>query len=233
MLEIGRFQLFLDKNNVKKKTILKKNPSLILIMYAICFDLEGVFTPEVWINVALKTGIEELKLTTRDEPDYDKLMTRRLQILKEHNITLSDIQEVISQMDLLPGAKNFLDWVRERIPACFILSDTFEEFGMQFMKKLGYPNLLCHKLEVDSDDMITGYKIRINDQKKKTVLALKMMNYEVIAAGDSYNDTHMLKEAKHGILFRPPQNVIDEFPQFPVVTEYEDFKKYISEYLQE
>lgn len=202
-------------------------------MFCVCFDLEGVFTPEVWINVAIKTGIEELKLTTRDEPDYDKLMKRRLEILKEHSITLKDIQEVISGMDLLPGAKDFMDWIRSAVPAVLILSDTFEEFGMQFMKKLGYPSLLCHNLIVDPDtNMITGYKIRIPDQKKLTAMKMKEMNYDVIAAGDSYNDTHMLKEAKYGILFRPPQNVIDEFPQFPVVTEYSEFKALISKYIE-
>lgn len=204
-----------------------------ILMFAICFDLEGVFTPEVWINVALKTGIDELKITTRDEPDYDKLMKRRLQILKEHKITLKDIQAVINSMDLLPGAKEFLDWVRSKVPAVIVLSDTFEEFGMIFMKKLGYPPLLCHKLEVDpKTNMITNYILRIDEQKRRTAEKMKELNYEVIAAGDSYNDTKMLMVADHGILFRPPQNVIKEFPQFPVVTDYEEFKKLIAEIMK-
>lgn len=200
-----------------------------ILMFAICFDLEGVFTPEVWINVALKTGINELKITTRDEPNYDKLMKRRLQILNEHKITLKDIQAVINSMDLLPGAKEFLDWVRSKVPAVLILSDTFEEFGMIFMKKLGYPVLLCHKLEVDPQtNMITNYILRIDDQKRRTAEKMKELNYKVIAAGDSYNDTKMLMVADYGILFRPPQNVIKEFPQFPVVTDYEEFEKLIA-----
>ncbi len=201
-------------------------------MKIICFDLEGVFTPEVWINVAEATDIKELRLTTRDISDYDVLMKRRIGILKENNITLTDIQNVIAKMDLLPGAKEFMDWVRS-IAQVIILSDTFIEFGMHFMKKLGYPTLLCHNLELDDKGMINNYKIRIPDQKKKTVIALKKMNYEVIAAGDSYNDTAMLIEAKCGILFRPPQNVIDEFPQFPVANDYIRFKELISNSLKD
>jgi len=200
-------------------------------MHIICFDLEGVFTPEVWINVSLKTGIDELKLTTRDISDYDVLMKRRLEILKEHNITLNEIKTVISEMELLPGAKDFLDWVRS-IVQVIIVTDSFIEFAMLFMKKLDYPLLLCHNLETDEKGIITDYKLRINDMKRETVKAFKNMNYDVIAVGDSYNDTAMLLEAKHGILFRPPENIIKEFPQFPVVTEYAEFKKVLLKILQ-
>ncbi|MHA1144215.1 MAG: bifunctional phosphoserine phosphatase/homoserine phosphotransferase ThrH [Candidatus Helarchaeota archaeon] len=200
-------------------------------MFIICFDLEGVFTPEVWINVAKETEIDELKLTTRDISDYDALMKQRLKILKEHGITLKNIQDIISKMELLPGAREFLDWIRT-ITQVLILSDTFIEFGMPFMKKLGYPTLLCHDLEVDEKGMISNYRLRIRDMKRQTVIALKKMNYDVIAIGDSYNDTGMLSEAKHGILFRPPESVIKEFPQFPVVTGYSDLKNLISKYLE-
>ena len=202
-------------------------------MFIVCLDLEGVLTPEVWINVAKKTGIYELKLTTRDISDYDVLMKKRLKILKENNITLTDIQNIISGMDLLPGAKEFLDQLRS-VTQIIILSDTFIEFAHKtFMKKLGYPILLCHSLEVEKESgIIMNYKIRLKDQKRKTVEALKKLNYTVIAAGDSYNDTGMLNEADFGILFRPPENVIREFPQFPVVTEYSDFKKLIFENLK-
>ncbi len=193
----------------------------------ICLDMEGVLTPEIWKYVAKETGIDELKLTTRDISDYDVLMKRRLQILKDHGITLKDIQKVISRMDLLPGAKEFMDWLRS-VSQVLILSDTFIEFGQPFMEKLGYPTLLCHHLEVDKQGMISDYKLRIEDQKRKTVQALRKLNYKIIAAGDSYNDTGMLQEASNGILFRPPQNVIEEFPQFPVVNDYENFKQIIA-----
>lgn len=202
-------------------------------MFIVCLDLEGVLTPEVWINVAKKTRIDELKLTTRDISDYDVLMKKRLRILKENKITLTDIQNVISGMDLLPGAKEFLDQLRS-VTQVIILSDTYIEFAHKtFMKKLGYPVLLCHSLEVEKvSGMIIDYKIRLKDQKRETVKALKKLNYTVIAAGDSYNDTGMLKEADFGIFFRPPENVIREFPQFPVVTEYSDFKKLIFDNLK-
>jgi phosphoserine/homoserine phosphotransferase len=202
-------------------------------MFIVCLDLEGVLTPEVWINVAKKTGIDELKLTTRDISDYDVLMKKRLRILKDNNITLTDIQNVISEMDLLPGAKKFLDQLRSETQV-IILSDTFIEFAHKtFMKKLDYPVLLCHSLDVEKESgMIRDYKIRLKDHKRKTVTALKKMNYSVVAVGDSYNDTEMLKEADFGIFFRPPENVIKEFPQFPVVTEYSDFKKLIFDYIK-
>ena len=199
-------------------------------MYIVCFDLEGVFTPEVWIAVSKATGIEDLKLTTRDISDYDVLMAGRIELLQKNKITLKDIQEIISNMDLLPGAREFLDHIRT-VSQVVIVTDSYIEFVMPFMKKLGYPTCFCHNLEVDNNGMITGYRLRINEMKKKTVLALKELNYEVIAAGDSYNDVSMLLEAKHGILFRPPKNVVEQFPELPVVNEYDEIKGLISKYL--
>lgn len=199
-------------------------------MYIVCFDLEGVFTPEVWIAVSKATGIDDLKLTTRDVSDYDVLMKNRIAILKKNNITIKDIQEIISNMDLLPGAKEFLDYIRS-VAQVVILTDSFVEFVMLFMKKLDFPMCFCHNLEINEEGIITDYKIRISEMKKKTVLAFKKLNYEVIAAGDSYNDVSMLLEANHGILFRPPKNVVEKFPEFPVVNEYDELKDLISKYL--
>ena len=189
-----------------------------------CLDLEGVLIPEIWIAFAEKTGIEELKATTRDIPDYDVLMQQRLRLLDEHGFGLPEIQEVISTLDPLEGAREFLDWLRERFQVV-ILSDTFYEFAMPLMKKLGYPALLCHKLEVDESGRITDYLIRQKDPKRQSVRAFQLLNYRVIAAGDSYNDTTMLKQAEAGILFHAPQNVIDEFPQFPAVQTFDNLKK--------
>ncbi|MFX1500015.1 MAG: bifunctional phosphoserine phosphatase/homoserine phosphotransferase ThrH [Promethearchaeota archaeon] len=199
-------------------------------MYIVCFDLEGVLTPEVWISVSKSTGIEELKLTTRDISDYDALMKNRIELLEKNKISLKEIQKIISNMNPLPGAKEFLSHIRN-IAQTIIVTDSYIEFVMPFMKKLGFPLCFCHNLETNEDGMIIDYKIRIKEMKKQTVLALKKLNYEIIAAGDSYNDIPMLLEAKYGILFRPPQNVIDEFPQFPVVTEYSELKSLISNYL--
>lgn len=190
-------------------------------MLVVCFDLEGVLMPEVWINVAEKTGIEALRRTTRDEPDYDKLMRYRLDILDENGITIDDIQEVIATMDPLPGAKAFLDRVRARWQV-LILSDTFYEFAQPMMPKLDRPTIYCHDLQIDDETrMVTGWKIRLEDQKRVTVEGLRQMNFKTLAVGDSYNDTNMLSEAHSGILFRPPQNVIEEFPQFPIVKDYD------------
>jgi len=199
-------------------------------MFIICFDLEGVFTPEVWIAVSKATGIDDLKLTTRDISNYDVLMKNRIKLLKKNKITILDIQEIISKMDLLPGAKEFLDHIRSKAQVV-ILTDSFIEFVGPFMKKLGYPTCFCHNLVIDNEGMICDYKIRIDEMKKKTVLALKNLNYDVIAAGDSYNDVSMLLEAKHGILFRPPDNVIKQFPDIPVVNEYNELQDLISKYL--
>lgn len=184
-----------------------------------CLDLEGVLVPEIWIRVAETTGIPELRLTTRDIADYDQLMHHRLDILAERGITLSAIQAVIAEMGPMPGALDFLTWLRERFQV-LILSDTFYEFGMPLMAQLGYPTLLCHRLEVEAD-RIVGYQLRQANGKREAVKALRSLNFRVVATGDSYNDTAMLSEADAGILFRPPANVIAEFGQFPVVTDYD------------
>jgi len=189
-----------------------------------CLDLEGVLIPEIWIAFAEETGIEELKATTRDIPDYDVLMKQRLRILDEHGLTLPQIQSTISRLAPLEGAKEFIDWLRERFQVV-ILSDTFYEFAAPLMAQLGYPTLLCHKLEVNSEGRITDYTLRQRDPKRQSVRAFQLLNYRVVATGDSYNDTTMLMQAEAGILFHSPQNVIDEFPQFPAVHTYEDLKK--------
>ncbi len=188
-----------------------------------CLDLEGVLVPEIWIAFAEKTGIEKLRLTTRDIPDYDELMRGRLKILAENKLGLPDIQEVISGIQPLPGAKDFLDWLKTEFQV-IILSDTFYQFAGPLMAQLGHPTLFCHSLVVDGEGRITDYKLRQNDGKTQAVKALKGLNFKTVAAGDSYNDTGMLKEAHRGILFRPPDNVIREFPQFPVTRDYEEFR---------
>lgn len=191
--------------------------------------MEGVLTPEIWIAVAEKTGIPELRRTTRDEPDYDKLMNGRLQILDRHALKLSDIQGVISTLDPLPGGREFLDELRT-LAQVLILSDTFEQFAQPLMRRLNWPTLLCHRLVVEND-RITGYKIRIPEQKQKAVAAFKLMNYRVIAAGDSFNDTTMLGEADAGFLFHAPDNVKQRFPQFKAVDRYEDLLALIKQQL--
>lgn len=188
-----------------------------------CLDLEGVLVPEIWINVAERTGIAALRRTTRDEPDYDKLMRYRLAILDERKLTLRDIQEVIGAMRPLDGAVAFLDWLRERTQV-IILSDTFSQFAAPLMRQLGRPTLFCHALDVDAASRITGYRLRIDDGKRRAVLALRALSFRVVAAGDSYNDTSMLGAAHAGILFRPPQNVIDDFPHFPVTQTYDELR---------
>ena len=188
-----------------------------------CLDLEGVLVPEIWINVAAKTGIAELRRTTRDEPDYDKLMRGRLAILDRERLTLRDIQDVIATIRPLDGAREFLDWLRARTQV-IILSDTFSEFAQPLMAQLGYPCLFCNSLVVDAAGHIRNYTLRIADGKRKAVMALKLLNFRVIAAGDSYNDTTMLAEADAGILFRPPDNVVRDFPQFPVTRTYDELR---------
>ena len=195
-------------------------------MYIVCADMEGIFTPEIWINVAEITGIKELRLTTRDIPDYDVLMKGRLAILKQHGLTLLDIQAVIAKMKPLDGANNFLNWLRSRLQV-IIVSDTYVEFAGPLLEKLGQPTLFCNTLSVDTDGTICGYNLRQKDGKKKVATALKNLNYRVIAIGDSYNDITMLKTAEKAILFRPPDNVKVEFPQFPVTTNYEEIKQEI------
>jgi phosphoserine / homoserine phosphotransferase len=189
-----------------------------------CLDLEGVLVPEIWIEFAQKTGIEELKATTRDIPDYDVLMKQRLRILDEHNLKIQDIQEVIATLKPLEGAVGFVNWLRERFQV-IILSDTFYEFSQPLMRQLGFPTLLCHRLITDETGRVVDYKLRQADPKRQSIRALQTIYYRTIAAGDSYNDTTMLAEADAGILFHAPQNVIDEFPQFPAVHTYEDLKK--------
>ncbi len=188
-----------------------------------CLDLEGVLIPEIWINVAEKTGIKELLATTRDIPDYDVLMTQRLRILAENNLTIHDVQEVIDSLGPLEGAKEFLDWLKSEFQVV-ILSDTFYEFADPLMRQLDYPTLFCHKLGIDETGRITDYHLRMPDQKREAVKRFHELQFKAIAAGDSYNDTTMLSEADRGILFCPPQNVIDEFPQFPVTRNYEELR---------
>ena len=196
-------------------------------MKIFCADLEGVFIPEIWIAVARKTGVEELKLTTRDISNYDELMTRRLSLMAEHGLTIHDIESVIGGMDPLEGALDTLRWIRERTQI-IILSDTFEEFARPMMKKLEFPTLLCHNLTIDETGRITGYNIRQQDQKKHAVRAFQSLNYEVAAFGDSYNDTGMLLQADKGFLFSPPDNVRTDFPELPVAGDYNDLKKMIA-----
>ena len=193
-------------------------------MIVACLDLEGVLVPEIWIAFAEKTGIEKLRLTTRDIPDYNELMQGRLDILNENNFLLSDIQEVIKDISPLPGAKEFLDWLKSEFQV-IILSDTFNQFAGPLMTQLDYPTILCHDLVIDETGKINNFKLRIPDAKTKAVKAIQGLNLKVIAAGDSYNDTGMLKQADAGILFRAPQNVIEQFPQFPVTLDYDGFKK--------
>ncbi len=199
-------------------------------MVFFCSDLEGVWVPEVWINVARITGIDDLKLTTRDINDYDKLMKHRISILHQHGITLKDIQHVISQIQPLEGAIDFLDWMRS-VTQIVIVSDTFKEFAAPLMAHLKFPTLFCNYLSVDEKGMIVDYHLRQKDQKREVVKALKNLNYTVVAFGDSYNDISMLQEAHQGILFRPPQNVIADYPDFPVVENYEQLKNQIINYI--
>ncbi len=189
-----------------------------------CLDLEGVLVPEIWIEFANKTGIEELKATTRDIPDYDVLMKQRLALLDQHGFKLQDIQEVIATLKPLDGAREFVDWLRERFQV-IILSDTFYEFSQPLMRQLGFPTLFCHRLVADEEGRVVDYKLRQADPKRQSIRALQTIYYRTIAAGDSYNDTTMLAEADASILFHAPQNVIEEFPQFPAVHTYEDLKK--------
>jgi phosphoserine/homoserine phosphotransferase len=189
-----------------------------------CLDLEGVLIPEIWIAFAEKTGIEELKRTTRDEPDYDVLMNYRLDLLRQHGLGLNEIQEVIATLAPLDGALDFVNWLRERFQVV-ILSDTFYDFASPFMKQLGYPTLLCHRLEADDNGTLVNYHLRQANPKRQAIVGFKSMYYRTIAAGDSYNDTTMLAEADAGILFHAPDNVIAEFPQFPAVHTFEDLKQ--------
>lgn len=196
-------------------------------MQIVCSDLEGVLIPEIWINVALKTGIEELKLTTRDISDYDVLMRKRLAILDQHSLKLKDINDVIATMAPLEGALDFLNWLRTQSQV-IIVSDTFVQFAKPLMAQLGWPTLLCNSLCIDGTGAIVDYQLRQADGKRHVVKALQYLNYEVIAMGDSYNDITMLQNAQHGILFRPPENVIAEYPKFPVTHTYDQVKAIIA-----
>lgn len=192
-------------------------------MNVICLDLEGVLIPEIWINTAEAAGIEELKKTTRDIPDYDELMRYRLDIVAKHDLRIQDIQKVIDTLTPLEGAQAFMQQLREDYQV-IILSDTFDQFATPMMRQLDWPTIFCHELIIDDEGRITDYKLRQQDQKRKAVQALHGLNFGVVAAGDSYNDTTMLEEANGGILFSPPQNVIDEFPQFPVTNTYDELR---------
>ncbi len=189
-------------------------------------DLEGVFLPEIWVSVAEKTGIEELKLTTRDISDYDVLMTKRLALLKENNLKMQDVQKVIATLEPLDGALDALNWIRAEAQI-IILSDTFEEFANPMMEKLNFPTLFCHNLTVDEQGNITGYNIRINNQKTHAVKALKGLNYHVIAFGDSYNDVGMIQEANQGFFFNPPDSMMTDYPKIPVTKTYQELKTMI------
>jgi len=195
-------------------------------MYIICTDLEGIFVPEIWINVAERTGIEELRLTTRDIPDYDVLMKKRLSILDKNKIKLKDITDVIETMDPLEGAVDFLDWLRSTIQV-IVVSDTYVEFANPLMNKLGWPTLFCNSLSVNGSGFINDYILRQKDGKRKVVQSLKQLQYNIISVGDSYNDITMLKEADKGILFKPPVNVKQEYTDFPVTENYQDLRKEI------
>ena len=195
-------------------------------MHIVCLDLEGVLVPEIWLEFAERSGIEALRATTRDVPDYDVLMRQRLRILREHHLGLPDIQAVIAKMQPMPGAREFLDWLRSEFQLV-ILSDTFYEFAMPLMRQLGQPTLMCHRLSTDEEGFVSDYHLRQKDPKRKAVQAFHGLNYKVIAAGDSYNDTGMLSEADVGFFFCPPDNVITEFPQFKVTRDYHELKRAI------
>lgn len=194
-------------------------------------DLEGVFLPEIWINVAERTGIEDLKLTTRDISDYDVLMAKRLSLLHDNKLKIQDINKVIASLEPLEGALDTLNWIREK-SQIIILSDTFEEFAKPLMPKLNYPTLLCHNLTIDDQGNITGYNIRVQNQKSMAVKALKGLNYDVIAFGDSYNDIGMIQEADQGFFFQPPASVVIDFPTIPVTRNYQELKSMIGVALQ-
>lgn len=195
-------------------------------MHVLCLDLEGVLIPEIWVSFAEKTGIDALRLTTREVPDYDQLMQGRIKILAEHKLGLPEIQDVISKMDPLPGAAEFLHSIRQELQL-IILSDTFYEFGMPFMRKLDLPTLFCHRLKVAPNGQITGYQLRQQDPKRRAVEALKALNFRVIAAGDSYNDTTMLGAADVGLFFHAPENIAKQFPQFTCSNTYADLSSRI------
>jgi phosphoserine / homoserine phosphotransferase len=201
-------------------------------MQIVCLDLEGVLVPEIWIEFAARTGIPELRRTTRDEPDYDKLMAGRLALLRQHALGLPDIQRVIADMGPMAGARDFLDALRDTYQV-IILSDTFYEFARPLMQQLGQPTLFCHSLVADGDGMLVDYRLRMPDQKREAVTRFRELNFTVVAAGDSYNDTAMLGAAHRGVLYHPPENVIREFPQFPVTLTYAELRREIDKGFRE
>ena len=201
-------------------------------MHIVCLDLDGVLVPEIWIGVAQKTGLEQLRLTTRDVPDYDQLMQYRIEILRDHQLTLGDIQDVISTLQPLSGALEFLDWLRNRTQV-IILSDTFSEFARPLMKALHWPTLFCNSLVVDDRNAIISYRLRQQDGKYKAVIALQSIGFSVLAGGDSYNDLAMIKQADRGVLFRAPDRILTENPQLDHISTYEDFKLIIDEFVSD
>jgi phosphoserine/homoserine phosphotransferase len=201
-------------------------------MHIVCSDLEGVLIPEIWIHVSRKTGIEELSLTTRDISDYDVLMRKRLSILKDHGLKLKDITDVIATMDPMDGAVDFVDWLRTQTQV-IIVSDTYIEFAKPLIAKLGWPTLFCNALSIDANGAIADYHLRQPDGKRHVVKALQSLNFKIIAMGDSYNDISMLKTAEHGFLFKPPQNIVDEYPQFPVAYDYPAIRKALAKVLDQ
>ena len=201
-------------------------------MYIVCSDLEGVFVPEIWVNVSRHSGIDELKLTTRDISDYNVLMKRRLELLRKYGLTLRDVQNVISLLKPLPGALEFVDWVRTKTQL-IIVSDTFSEFADPLLRQLGRPTLFCHHLTTDVEGNIRDYNLRQNDGKKHVVEAMQSLNYKVIAIGDSYNDISMLKKADYGILYNPPQNVADEHNDIKVIKTFASLKRIISQLIND
>ena len=201
-------------------------------MEIVCLDLEGVLVPEIWIAFAEKTGIPELRITTREEPDYDKLMKYRMGILREHNLTLKDIQDVVATIRPLDGAKEFLDKVRE-MTQVVILSDTFSEFAKPLMKQLGWPTILCNSLIVDKDNMLTGMRLRQQDGKRKAIDGFRSMNFRTFAAGDSYNDLTMIHKADRGCLFRAPERILQEEPDLKLCTTYDEFFEQIRLFVEE
>jgi phosphoserine/homoserine phosphotransferase len=200
-------------------------------MFITCLDLEGVLIPEIWIAIAKHIKIPSLEITTRDEPDYDKLMKKRIEILNSNNISIFDIQNIIKKMHPLPGAKSFLEWLHN-ISEIFILTDSYVEFAKPIVRVLGNYALFCHNLEVNEEGKILDYKLRLQNMKKISVQKLRELNYAIIAVGDSYNDIDMLKEADQGILFRPPIKVSNQFSQFPVAFEYDELKQKIQGFIK-
>ncbi len=197
-------------------------------MLIVCLDLEGVLTPEIWIGLAERTGIDALRATTRDIPDYDTLMRQRLKLLDENNLGMADIQAVVAGLEPLPGARDFLDWIRNRWPLV-ILSDTFYEFADPFMAALGRPTLFCHRLTIAANGHIDDYQLRLADHKRASIQSFHALNFNTVAVGDSFNDTSMLAEADTGILFHAPENIVAEFPQYPSVNEYDELKALIEQ----